>query len=331
MTRADLRRGPISWMARNPVAANLLAATLIIGGIIVSLQIKQEIFPEMEIDAVVISVAYPGASPAEVERGVIIAIEEAVRDIEGVDRVNSTAAEGGGSVVVELLEGTDRNKALADAKAAVDRLITLPLDSERPIVSLIDMRREVIQLVLYGDTSEATLRALADRTREELLTHEDITYVDLASVREREISVEVPRERLRELDLTLSDVAAAVRVGAVELPGGGVKTDAGEVLLRTAERRDVGEEFETVPVVTSADGAYLELGDVAQVVDGFVDAKAYATYDGKPAARVRGVPGRRPDPHRSGGRGPREARRDPHLPAARRRGRDLARPLRDLP
>ncbi len=287
MTRSDLRRGSVSWMARNPVAANLLALTLVIGGIVTALQIKQEIFPDFEVDAVVVSVAYPGASPSEVERGVVVAIEEAVRDIEGVDRITSVSAESGGSIAIELLEGTDRNRALADAKAAVDRLTTLPLDAERPVVSLVDMRREVVQIVLYGDIPESSLRSLADRVREDLLTHEDISYVDLAGVREREISVEIGRDQLRALDLTLPEVAQRIRAGAVELPGGGVKTDAGEVLLRTAERRDRGDEFETVPLVTGADGTYLEVGDVATVVDGFVDAEAYATFDGKPAARVR--------------------------------------------
>jgi len=279
-------RGPIAWMARNSVAANLAAATLIFGGIVVGLQTKQEVFPEFDLDMVTIGVVYPGASPSEVEQGILLAVEEAVRGLDGVKKVTSTAIEGAGSVLVELLDGTDQNKALADIKAAVDRIVTFPEDAERPVVSLVSNRHEVIDLVIYGDVDEKTLRHLADRTRDDLLAYPNITYVELGGVRKLEIDINVPQENLRAHGLTLEQIAFQVRQGAVELPGGGVKTKGGEVLLRTAERRDLGREFEDITVLSNSTGARVRLADIADIKDGFEDTDVSAEFYGKPAAMV---------------------------------------------
>ncbi|NOZ00590.1 MAG: efflux RND transporter permease subunit [Deltaproteobacteria bacterium] len=273
-------------MARNSVAANLAAATLIFGGIVVGLQTKQEVFPEFDLDMVTIGVVYPGASPSEVEQGILLAVEEAVRGLDGVKKVTSTAIEGAGSVLVELLDGTDQNKALADIKAAVDRIVTFPEDAERPVVSLVSNRHEVIDLVIYGDVDEKTLRHLADRTRDDLLAYPNITYVELGGVRKLEIDINVPQENLRAHGLTLEQIAFQVRQGAVELPGGGVKTKGGEVLLRTAERRDLGREFEDITVLSNSTGARVRLADIADIKDGFEDTDVSAEFYGKPAAMV---------------------------------------------
>ncbi len=286
MGEARLKRGAISWMARNPVAANLLAAVLLFGGLVVGLNIQQEVFPELEIDAILISVPYPGASPEEVEQGVVLAVEEAIRGLDGVERVSATAMEGRGVVTVELIHGSDRDRVLADVKNAIDRITSFPLDAERPIVNLASNRREVISIVIYGDAEEHALRAFADRAREDLLRHPQITTVELDGVRPLQVNVEVPQETLRRHGLTLDRVAQTIRAAAVELPGGGVKTPGGEVLLRTAERRDHAEDFRSLPIVTTPDGTRLELSDLAHVEDGFADTDVSAYFDGLPAAMV---------------------------------------------
>ncbi len=279
-------KGPIAWMTKNAVAANLLMFVLIIGGALVGGQVKQEVFPEFELDIISIGVPYPGASPSEVEQGIVLAIEESVRGLDGVKKITASAAESAAGVSVELLLGTDPNKALADIKNAVDRITSFPDEAERPVVSLISNRREVISVVIYGQQSEEVLRQLAERVREELLLHKDITSVELQGTRPREIAVEVPQANLRKYGLKLSDVAQRVARTSVELPGGGVKTDSGEVLLRVAQRRDLGAEFEEVVMLSTNDGTEVRLSDIADVKDGFQDVDLFSTFEDEPAVMV---------------------------------------------
>ncbi|MDP7420669.1 MAG: efflux RND transporter permease subunit, partial [bacterium] len=256
-------RGPIAWMAKNSVAANLLMVFLLVGGLMATFKIKQEVFPEFSLDLVQIRVPYPSASPAEVEQGIILAIEEEVRGLDGVKQVSARAFEGMGTVTVELLLGTNSNKAHQDIKNAIDRLRSFPEDAERPVVSLMTNRHMVISLVIYGDQEESVLRSLAEHVREGLLAKPDITLVELSGVRQPEISIEVPQEKLRAYSLTLEDIAQVIRRNALEIPGGAVKTRKGEILLRVAERRNFAEEFADIPIITASDGTTVRLRDIA--------------------------------------------------------------------
>ncbi|MGB7475659.1 MAG: efflux RND transporter permease subunit, partial [Polyangiales bacterium] len=231
-------------------------------------------------------VIYPGASPAEVEQAVVLAVEEAVRGIDGVKKVTSSAMEGQASTLVELLLNTDKDRALNDVKSAIDRITSFPEDVERPTVSLLSNRQQVISIVLYGDVDESTLRAVAENSRRTLLQDPRITYVELSGIRPLEISIEVPQAELRKHGLTIDEVAARVRAASVELPGGGVKTTAGEVLLRTTERRDRGNEFGNIILLSQPDGSQVRVRDVATVRDGFQEIDKEATYNGKPAVMV---------------------------------------------
>ncbi len=304
MSDGDTQRGWIAWMARNPVAANLLMVVLLVGGLATMMGIKQEFFPEYELDMIQITAPYPGATPIDVEKGVILAIEEQVRGIDGVKEVTSVASEGMGSVTVELLIGADNNKALQDVNSAVERITSFPDEVERRTVSLLTRRPKVIDLVIYAEdgldakasgrtapakTDEQTewmLRNLAETARGRLLQKENITYATLSGVRPLEISIEVPQATLRTYGLTLGDIAQKIRRTALELPGGSVKTSKGEVLLRTAERRDLASEFRDIPVVTSPEGTSVRVGDIATVVDGFADTDLSSYYNGRPAAVV---------------------------------------------
>ena len=283
----NLKRGPIAWMAQNPVAANILMIFLLIGGILTAFSIRQEVFPQFDLDIITITVPYPGTSPEEVEKGIILSAEEAARGIDGVKRVTSTAAEGFGSVTVELLRGTDENKALQDVKNAVDRITTFPEDSERPIVSLAEASLDVITLVIYGDQEEYVLERLGEEVRDDLLNKSGITSVGLEGVRPLEISIEISQDKLREYHLTLEDVARKVRGVSVEYSAGGVKADSGEILLRVKERRDYGREFADVPIVSRADGAEVRLGDIATIIDGYEDNDKAAFFNGEPAVMLK--------------------------------------------
>lgn len=279
-------RGVLAWMTKNPVASNLLMLILIIGGLLTLPSIKQEVFPEFELDLILVNVVYPGASPAEVEQGVVLAVEEAVRAVDGVKEVRSTATEGVGVVTVELMLGANADRALADVKSAVDRITSFPKDVERPIVSLALTRRQVVSVVVYGDVAEKALKELADRVRDELIDTGKITVVELAGVRPLEVSVEVPRAELRRYDLTLDQIAQRVTASSVELPGGGVKTAGGEVLVRTTERKDRAAEFADIVVLSRPDGSEVRLGEIAEIEDGFRETDQEAYYDGKRAVMV---------------------------------------------
>ncbi len=281
------RKGAIAWMAKNPVASNLLMLLLLVGGIIMGLKVRQEVFPETELDIISVAVPYPGASPSEVESGIILAVEEAVRGLDGVKRVTSKATEGMATVNVELLIDVDKSKALSDVKGAVDRLTSLPKDSERPTTSLLDTRKEVISVVLYGDQDATVLRALAERARDQMLGDPGITQVDLLGAPAKEVAIEVPSAQLRTHNLTLEAVAQKVAATAVELPGGGVKTPSGEVLVRTAERRESELEFSDIPLVSGPKGTEVRLGEVADVRESFAETDESAVFEGKPAIMLR--------------------------------------------
>lgn len=281
-----LPTGPVAWMTRNHVAANLLMLAFILGGIAFASRVKQEVFPEFEIDRISVSVPYPGASPAEVEQGILLSVEDAVRGLDGVKQVTSVASEGAGSVSVELLVTADKGKALQDVKNAIDRIRSFPEEAERPTVAIAEVRNRVVSLILGGDVDRRTLREIAERVRDDLLNAGDVTLVELSAVPRLEIAIEIPDRELRSLGLTLPDIARIIRESAVELPAGAVKTEGGEILLRTQERRDFGLEYADIPITTTPDGTRILLGDIADIRDGFEDTDAETLFNGLPAVRV---------------------------------------------
>ncbi len=278
--------GPIHWMAGHSVTANILMVVLLVGGLIMANRVKKEVFPDFELDRVNISVAYPGASPEEVERGIILAIEEGIQGIEGIKTINSTASEGSGFITVEVLGNEDIQRVAQDIKNAVDRVTSFPEDIETPQVIIAQRRRSVISLVIYGDQSETVLRETAERIRDRLLQDADITQVDLSGVRDFEISIEIPQATLRTYGMSLGDVASVIRRAAVEIPGGAVKTAGGDILIRVADRRDLAVEFGRIPVITTRTGAEVLLEDIAVVRDGFAEVDVMATYNGRPAVMI---------------------------------------------
>jgi multidrug efflux pump subunit AcrB len=279
--------GAIRWMAENHVAANLLMLVLIIGGLILGFNIKQEVFPDITLDRIQVSVAYPGAGPEEVEEGVILKIEENLTGVDGIKQVKSVAAEGYGVVTAEITTDADIDLVLQDIKSEVDRIITFPNDAEKPVVSKMLNRREVISVVVSGNLPERSLRELAEQVRDELLLEPNITQVDLSGVRPYEISIEIDETNLRRYDLTFDQIAQRIRQASIDLPGGTIKTGSGEILVRTKERRYVGHEYSSIVILATTDGTEVTLGDIATVKDGFEATDQFGLFDGLPAAMVK--------------------------------------------
>jgi len=280
------KRGPISWMAGRSVTANLLMLVLLVGGFIMGQNISKDVFPDFELDLVTISLIYPGASPEEVERGTILAVEEAVQDIEGIKEITATAREGSGTVTVEIIEGEDVSEVAQEIKNAVDRISSFPDDVEDPRVSVPSRKRYVVSLALYGDQPEAVLREMAEMVRDRLLMDPEISQVELSGIRNYEISIEIPQNVLRTYGLTLNDVAGIVRRASVEVPGGAIKTEGGDVLVRVTERRDVGKEFGKIPIISTPEGTELLLEDIGVIRDDFEETDRFATFNGKPAVMI---------------------------------------------
>ncbi len=279
-------KGPIDWMAKNAVTANLIMIACIVGGYLFMQTIKQEVFPHFQVDAVRISIAYPGASPEEIESGIILAVEDAISSVEGVDEISSSAKEGIASITVEAMNGVDIHVLTQDLQQQVDRITTFPEDAEEPEVTVLTLRKRGITLALYGDTKESVLHEIAEQFRDRLLQDAEITQVELTGVRPLEISIDVSKENLRRYGLTIGGIAQRIAKASIEIPGGSIKTDSGEILIRMKTRKDYGQDFASIPIITTTDGSQVLLGQIANITDGYKDNDYSATYNGKPAVLV---------------------------------------------
>lgn len=277
-------RHPVGWMAENRVAANLMMLVFVVGGLILGLQVKQEVFPAIDFDVIQVMIPYPGAGPEEVEDGILLAVEEAVSGLEGIKKVTATAVEGSASISIEVLDGEDADGLLQDVKSEVDRITSFPEDAEEPVIRLATLRSEVITVALYGDVGERSLRERADAIREELLGLPEVTQVEVTGLRPYEISVAVNEESLREYGLTLNRLAGIIRDNSQDIPAGVLKAAGGEILLRSKERKRTGLAYEKIPVRTLKDGSTVFLSDVATIEDGFTDSDTIARFDGHRAA-----------------------------------------------
>ncbi|WP_461537477.1 efflux RND transporter permease subunit [Spongorhabdus nitratireducens] len=282
----DTSHGVIAWMVRNRVTPNLLMLVCLIGGLVMSLLIRKEVFPEFDLDYVYVSVSYPGSTPDEIEQGVVLAIENEIRGIEGIKEITSTASEGFGRVVAEVMKGADPDNVLRDIDQAVDTISTFPDEAEKPTVTRSPRKWETMELVLHGDASDLALRQLGEEVKDRLLKHKGLTQVEIDNPLDYEVQVEISRDQLRRYDLSLSTVAATIQNSALELSGGTIRSDSGDIILKVDQKQEWAREFSTIPLLTQKDGSTLFLGDIARVRDGFEEANEYDLYQGQPATYI---------------------------------------------
>ena len=315
--------GALAWFATNHVAANLLMIFVIVAGLLSLARMKIEFFPEVPINYVAITLPYPGASPEEVESGVVIPVEEAVRQVDNVKEVRSVTQENSGTVLVELETYADLQRAKDDINNAVDRITTFPQEAEEPVVTLAQFKQEVLRVAVYGDVSDRTLKELAQEIRDDLTTGraaemietdraarladapffaklrgkldgliaavrppKGISAVALDGLPPYEISIEVSEQELQKHSLRFEDVSMAVRRASLDLSAGSVRTEGGEVLVRTTSQRYRGPEFEDIVLLTHPDGRIVRIGDVAEVHDTFAETDRGMRFNGKPAVAV---------------------------------------------
>jgi multidrug efflux pump subunit AcrB len=280
------RRGPIAWMAQKSIAANLLMFLFLGGGIWSAFTIQKEVFPQFQLDVVEVSVGYPGAAPEEVEQGILRPIEEAVRGVEGIREITSSAREGRGRATIELVAGQERMKVYQDIDQAVSRIRTFPDQIEQPEVRLQVEQQEVMQVALYGPIDIWSLRKLAEQLRDQLQSHDQITQVELRRVPAYVTHVEIPRGRLREYGLTLPDIANIIRTSSQDVAAGSVQTTAGEILLRVKARKQWANEFAGIEIVAGRAGPVVTLGDIATIRDGFEEVGFHSQFSQTPSVEL---------------------------------------------
>ena len=278
--------GPIAYMASNRVAANLFMLAILAAGLVSLTGLEREAWPTLPFNTVEVSMAYPGATPDEVEESIAVKIEEQVNSLEDVKSVKTVAAPGMASVRVELKSGTDMGRALEDIKSAVGRIQSFPGAAERAEFRELTNRQSIIRIIVYGDVPERSLKELAYQIEDELGQLPEVSRVETTGARNYELSIEVPLNRLRALGLTLEDVARAIRQGSLDLSAGGIETDAAQVRVRTLGQSYDQQDFEDIVVLGRSDGTVVRLGDIATVRDAFQDIDLIIRHQGKPGVFV---------------------------------------------
>jgi multidrug efflux pump subunit AcrB len=282
MTEAQApKTGVIAWFARNPVAANLLMLVIICVGLGSAYTIQRAMFPAFEFELIFVTVPYPGAAPEEVEQGVIMKVEEAINDLDGIKRVESDSFESMGRLMIEPQDGVPVNKLFNDIQNRIDGISTFPEQAEEPVIQLPELLFPTLTIQISGPLDERSMKALADEMRRELLTLPEVSAADVVGARDYEIGVEISEQLLREYHLTLNDVADTIAASSLDLPSGSVQTRNGDIMLRTLGQAYVQRDFENIVLKTWPDGTRLLLGDIATIEDGFVDAKGFAMFNGQ--------------------------------------------------
>ena len=275
------REGIIGWFVRNHVAANLMMFAIIGLGLYSGLNLRQQTTPDFDLNYVSVRVPYLGAAPEEVEEGVVIKIEEAIQDTKGIKKIKSTSSEGLGSVRAEVEIGADINEVLNEIKAKVDAISTFPELTEKPVVYKVEIPTGILFVSIYGNLDEYQRKNIAEEMKDELLNFPEIKSINLLGDRNFEISIEVTENTLREYDLTMSEISAAIRASSIDLPGGRIRTDGGDILLRTKGQVYTGEEFGALVLRTYPDGSRLLLSDIANIDDGFVESRSWGRFNGQ--------------------------------------------------
>ncbi|KKL02353.1 efflux RND transporter permease subunit [Rheinheimera mesophila] len=280
-------KGWLAWFARNSVASNLLMVILLLAGMVSVFTIKKQTFPEIQLEQVTIRVPYLGAAPQEVEEGIVDKIEESLRSLNGIKKIRSNAVEGLATVNVEIKSGYDIQEVMNEIKMQVDSISSFPEQTERPVIYHTKFQSNVLWLSVYGDTDQRGLKEFAKDVRDELKKLPGVSKVEVVGALDYEVSIEVSEHKLREYGLTFNQIVSAVRGSSVDLPGGSIKADNGNILLRAKGQAYRQQDFADIVLINRADGTRLLLGDIARVNDGFVEMESFSTFNGKPSVSIK--------------------------------------------
>ncbi|WP_444985027.1 efflux RND transporter permease subunit [Halomonas mongoliensis] len=278
-----MRRGPIAWMVHHGVAPNLLMLLLILGGLMASTTIKKEVFPDFELEIITVAIGYPGATPEEVERSLLLPLEAALAGVDGIDELTATASEGAGRVSASLVDGVEVMRVYQEIQQAVGAITSLPAAADPPRFGLAGRSRSVMSLQLHGWVDDQLLHDLAEEMRAELQASPGVSRVELSGNRDREIQVLLDEEAMQRHGLDHRQLANRIGDEALDLAGGRLTTGEGEWLIRYQGRRDEAREFADLPILGTPDGGQLRLGDIARVERGFAETDREVLFNGAPS------------------------------------------------
>ena len=282
----------ISWTIHRTPAMNVFMVAILVVGLISGFLLRREEFPRFELEIILVTVPYPGASPEEVEQGICQKVEEAVRSVDGVKKITSIAQEGSGSVVIEVKTDVPSvQKVLAEVESEIDRIPSFPDLSEEPEIRQLTIRNPAIRVGIVCTANDAAdaerrLRDVTEKVRDDILTIPEISVANIQGERNYQIDVEIPEATLRQYGLTLDEVAQRIRIRNLELPGGNIRDDSQEFLLRGKNKRLTGEEIAEIPLITARNGVVLTVGDVGVVRDEFEDSASVSRINGLPGMGI---------------------------------------------
>ncbi len=285
---SPLKKHPIiSWFAANSVVANILMLTILGAGAWTGLNVRKEGFPAFDSQSVTVRVPIRGGTPENVERGVAIKIEESLESVNGIEHIRSVSSDNVATVTVEAREDYPIEKLLNDVKIQVDAIPSFPESAENPVVTEKKRKSTVMWVELYGDADEAVLKEAARKVRDALLGEPAISLVNTFGSRDYEISIEPSEQKLQYYNLTFAEVARAITNNSIDVSGGVVRSERGDISLRSREQAYVREDFLDIPVRTNADGTRILVRDVAEVRDAFVDQEVLNRFRNKPTVSLK--------------------------------------------
>lgn len=274
-------RKVIEYFIRYHVAVNVIIVAFAVFGIVGAKSLKSSFFPLTDSKNILISITYPGASPQEVEEGIVLKIEDNLKGLEGVDRVTSTSRENSGTINVEIEKGRNIDFMLLEVKNAVDRVPTFPTGMEPLIVSKLEAVRETISFAISGEKIPlATLKQIGREVENDIRAIEGISQIEISGYPEEEIEIAVNENNLLAYNLSFAEVSQAVANANILVTGGTIKTDAEEYLIRANNRSYYGDELSNIIVRADASGRTVRLKDVAILRDRFSETPEASYFDG---------------------------------------------------
>ena len=268
-THRSILATPSIWMINNPIASSLLTFAIIILGLLSFNNINQESTPSFQIDEIVIEANYPGATPKDIEQSILLTIEHQLRDNPNIDRISANAYEGHAEVTLELIEGINPDTILAQVKSSIDGINSFPADMEKPTVSIAEEVDSIVEIGLHGKLTELQLYQQANLLKQAMLGELNLAKIDIQGARSPEIVIELNQEKLRQYDLTLSQVLSKVKASVNDVPAGSINTQGGEILIRTLGRKELTEQFSEIDIINDSSGSRVTLAEIATISNSF--------------------------------------------------------------
>ena len=261
----------IRWFVNNKVVSNLLMILIIITGATAIPMLKMEVFPEIDLNIINVTAVYPGATPTDVEEAICIKIEERLQGLDGVKKVTSNASENVGNINIEIISGQDPNEMLDKIKAKVDAIDTFPENVEKPICRKIAGSNPVISVAVHGDLDDNSLNKLTEDIKDEIDGLPEVTFTSIVADLENEIKINIKESALRKYNLSFQQIARSIQEWSLNMPSGTIKTQDGEILIRSNNQGYTVYDFSKIPVIINPNGSIVYLGDISEIKDTFSD------------------------------------------------------------